>query len=267
MTKVKSLPALLALSDSLRAARTDQGLGLRRFADALGVPAATLSSWETGKRQPEIDVVAHILGFLRVSPAEYQRIMWLWHQLDSPTFIENLIPGTASLRQKLDELAVRSWEWAPHTVPEPLQTPEYTRAILQRDATQPDDIDVEVFIRQAQQLGRKQPRRRTVLLGAAALAPAAASQLHAIGATADRLHVKIRIVPASTEGARTMEPFTIYETAGKTFTVALRHHDNVIFVSERDVVQRYRSRFRSLEREVIDDADLDRSESPRYRRA
>jgi hypothetical protein len=54
---------------------------------------------------------------------------------------------------------------------------------------------------------------------------------------------------------RRIEPFTIYETDGKAFTVAFRHHDNVIFVSERKLVQSYRSTFKTLEREAIDHVD------------
>ncbi|MET8848570.1 Scr1 family TA system antitoxin-like transcriptional regulator [Amycolatopsis sp. NPDC004625] len=255
MTKPRSVPALLALSSSLRAARTGRELSLRKLADKLGVHAQTLSDWETGKRPPTIDEVAHLLGFLRLTPAERQRIMRLWHQLDSPTFIETLSPDTTSLQQKLDELAVRSWEWAPHTVPESLQTTEYSRAILRRDQTPPDDADVEFFLRQARQLDRKQPRQRTVLLSAAALAPAPESQLHAINTTSDCHQLKIMLAPMTTGTERRIEPFTVYETAGKTFTVALRHHDNVIFVNDRSLVQRYRSTFTALEQEAIGHAD------------
>lgn len=254
MTKPRSVPALLALSGSLRAARTVRGLSLRKLADQLGVHAQTLSDWETGKRPPAIDEVAHLLGFLRLTPAERKSIMRLWHQLDSPTFIETLSPDTASLQQKLDELAVRSWEWAPHTVPESLQTTEYSRAILQRDQIPPDDADVELFLRQARQLDRKHPRQRTVLLSAAALAPTPESQLHAINTTADCHQLKIAVVPVTTGRVGRIEPFTVYETLGKTFTVALHHHDNVIFVNERSLVQNYRTTFTALEQEAIDHA-------------
>ncbi|WP_103349661.1 Scr1 family TA system antitoxin-like transcriptional regulator [Amycolatopsis sp. CA-128772] len=255
MTERKSLPALLALSDSLRTARTVRGLGLRKFADKLGVSAQTLSCWETGKRAPGIGEVARLLGFLRVSPAEHQCIMRLWHQLDFPTFIEILSPDTPSLQGKFDEIAVRAWEWAPHTVPEPMQTGEYVRAILQRDQTAPNDVDVELLVRQARQLARNQPRLRTVLLSAAALASAPESQLHAINTMSVFPQLRIMHVPESTDRARRIEPFTVYETAGKTFTVALRHHDNVIFVNERRLVQSYRSTFKALEREAIDRVD------------
>lgn len=251
MTKTNSSPALIALSGSLRATRTDRGLGLRRLADKLGVAAQTLLNWETGHRAPKIDDLAHLLGFLRVSPAEYQRIIRLWHQIESATLIETLGLDTTSLQQKFDELAIRTWEWAPHDVPEPLQTVEYARAVLQRDQIPPDDIDVELLLRNAGQLDRKQPRQWTVLLSEAALAPAPESQLHALNTMSDSPHLRIRLVPATDKILRT-EPFTIYETHSKVFTVAFRHHDNVIFVNEQTVVHSYRSTFKALEQEAID---------------
>jgi transcriptional regulator with XRE-family HTH domain len=123
MTKATPcLPALLALSASRRDARTAADFGLRRLATKLGVPAQNLSLWETGKRAPTIADLAHVLGFLRVSPEEYSRVMQLRRQLDDPISLETLDANSASHRRALEELAIRTFEWAPHAVPEPLQT-------------------------------------------------------------------------------------------------------------------------------------------------
>ncbi len=64
----------------------------------------------------------------------------------------------------------------------------------------------------------------------------------------------IKIVPPGV--TRTIDPFTIYEGQGSAFTVALRHHDNVIFISESDAVQNYRSTFKALERGSVTCADF-----------
>ncbi|QKV80693.1 Scr1 family TA system antitoxin-like transcriptional regulator [Amycolatopsis sp. Hca4] len=255
MTKATlNLPTLLALSASLREARTAENLGLRALAYKLGVPAQNLSLWETGKRVPAAEDVARILGFLRVSPAEYHRVMRLRRQLDAPVSVETLDAASASRRRVLEELAVRTFEWAPHVVPEPLQTPEYIRAIAQDHAARPDDLDQAVFEHQVRQLDQHRTGHSTVLLGAAALNPAADPQLHALRAVASLPRLVIKIVPPGV--TRTIDPFTIYEGQGSAFTVALRHHDNVIFISESDAVQRYRSTFRALERESVTCADF-----------
>ncbi|MEU4524760.1 Scr1 family TA system antitoxin-like transcriptional regulator [Amycolatopsis sp. NPDC024027] len=254
MTKASPcLPALLALSACLREARTSEGLGLRRLATKLGVSAQALSLWETGKRAPAIEDVAHILGFLRVSPAEYNRVMRLRRQLDDPVSIGSLDAGSASQRRALEELAVRTFEWAPHVVPEPLQTPEYIQAIAQ-DAAGQVDLDQAIFEHQVRQLDQGWTGHRTVLVGAAALVPAIEPQLQALRAAADLPGLAIRIVPPS--AAKQTDPFTIYEGRGKVFTVALRHQDNIIFVSEPDAVQSYRSTFKALERRSVTCADF-----------
>lgn len=256
MTKATShLPALLTLSVSLRTARTARRVGLRRLADKLGIPPQTLSHWETAKRRPSSEDVAHILGFLRASPAEYDRVMRLCRELDNPTFIEPLEPDTVSLGRTFEEIAVRTLEWAPHIIPERLRTPEYLRAILQGRATRPDDIDQEIFAHNVRQLDRHRSGHHTILLGAAALEPPIESQLHAILTTADGPGITVRIVPASACVTGTIEPFTVYETQGKVFTVALRNEANTIFLSNPDIVKHYRSTFTALEREAISCAD------------
>jgi transcriptional regulator with XRE-family HTH domain len=254
MTKATlNLPTLLALSASLREARTAENLGLRVLAYKLGVPAQNLSLWETGKRVPAVEDVSRILGFLRVSPAEYHRVMRLRRQLDAPVSIETLDAASTSRRRVLEEVAVRTFEWAPYVVPEQLQPPEYIRAIAQGHAA-PDDLDQAVFEHQVRQLDQGWTGHRIVLVGAAALAPAIDPQLQALRAAANVPGLVVKIVPPSV--AKAIDPFTIYEGQGKVFTVALRHQDNIIFVSEPDAVQGYRSTFEPLERGSVACADF-----------
>ena len=251
MTRPSSrLPALLALSVSLRAARTARGLGLRRLADKLGIPAQYLSLWENGKRPPSTDEIAHLLGFLQVGPAEYNRIMRLHRQLDNPSVIVTVEPDADSLQRTFEQFAIRTLEWAPRVIPEPLQAPEYIRAILQGRATRPDDIDQEIFTRQVRKLDRDRNHRHTVLLCAAALHPEFG--LPPNGISADLPHVDIRIVPAKACVTGTIEPFMIFEFEDKASTVVLRHQHNAIFLTEHDTVSRYRSTFRSLEKQAAE---------------
>ncbi|RSM36035.1 XRE family transcriptional regulator [Amycolatopsis balhimycina DSM 5908] len=255
MTKASPcLPALLALSASLRTARIAEGLGLRQLAHKLGISAQALSLWETGKRAPAIEDVAHVLGFLRVSPVEYGRVMRLRRQLDDPVSIETLDAGSTSQRRTLEALAVRTFEWAPHVVPEPLQTSEYIRAIAQDHAAKPDDLDQAAFEHQVRQLDHGWTGHRTVLVGAAALAPATEPQLQALRAAANLPGLVVKIVPPSV--AKAIDPFTIYEGQASAFTVALRHQENVIFINEPDAVQSYRSTFKALERGSVTCADF-----------
>nr|WP_158104137.1 Scr1 family TA system antitoxin-like transcriptional regulator [Amycolatopsis pretoriensis] len=251
MTKaISNLPALLALSASLRAARTRRGMGLRRLADKLGVQAQMLSLWETGKRPPALEEVAHILGFLQVDATEYDRVMQLRYRLDSPNLFEISGADSFALQRIFEDIAVRVLEWAPHIIPELLQTPDYTRAILHGRAVLPDDLDQELFARQVRQLDRRPTCPQTILLGEPAVQADFGSQLN--GAAASHRHLNLKIVPASACEAGVIEPFRIYETAGKVFTVALLHFHNTVFVTEPDAVERYRSTFRKLELDAFE---------------
>ncbi|MGW4525002.1 Scr1 family TA system antitoxin-like transcriptional regulator [Amycolatopsis sp. NPDC004378] len=251
MSKTASrLPALLALSASLRAARTRRGMGLRRLADQLGVQAQVLSLWETGKRSPTLEEVAHILGFLQVDASEYGRIMQLRRRLDHPNLFETSGADSFTLQQIFEEMAIRILEWAPHIIPEPLQTPDYTRAILQGRAIRPDDLDQELFERQVRQLDRRPHCPQVVLLGESAAQGDFGAHLN--GAAASHRHLSIKIVPASTCVAGVIEPFRIYETEDKVFTVALLHLHSTVFVTEPDAVKRYQSTFRELERDAVE---------------
>jgi transcriptional regulator with XRE-family HTH domain len=252
------IPALLALSVALRAARTAQGIGLRALAGKLGILPATLSAWELGTRTPPTEAIARILGFLQVRPAEYQRLMRLCHHLGSPCYVEDLCADTISLQQTYEQLAVRTLEWAPHLIPALLQTPEYTRAVLEGRANRPDDIDQEIFARQVRQIDRDRSCHHTVMLGAAALNPGSVpppvlhAQLQVVSTAAARRNVCVHIVPASACAAGAIEPFTIYETDSKIFTVALRHQHSALYLTEPGTVKRYRSTFTALHREAID---------------
>jgi len=263
MTKTNyCLTALLVLSASLRAARTAEGLGLRHLARKLGVSAQLLSLWETGKRSPAVEDTAHLLGYLRVNPREYHRIMQLRYQIDNPIAVETLSTGSTGQLHAIQEISIRTFEWAPQVVPEPLQTPEYIKAIWQGPASSPDDLDLAVFAHQIRQLERTRPSHETFLLGVEALAPAAVPQLQALRSTANEPTLKVRIVRPSRPAAETIEPFTIYEVAKDVFTVALRHQDNIFLVSETDTVQRYRSTFKALERNSITPRDYQPDEAP-----
>jgi transcriptional regulator with XRE-family HTH domain len=252
MTKTRSRrPALFALSVALRGARLARGMSLRALAGRLEILPATLSAWETGDRRPPAEAVAWILGFLQVSPEEHRRVMLLHSQLDSPGYVEALDAGTTSLQRTYEQFAVHTLEWAPYLVPEPLQTPDHLRAMLQSRGVRPDDVDQAIFTRQVERIGHEPRGRHTLLLGAAALAPEFASpevrrgQLRSFAALS---HTSVRVVPG---GAGAVEPFTLYETEGGSFTVALRHQHTTTYLTDSDATKRYRSTFKALQRAAL----------------
>lgn len=162
------LPGLYVIGSRLREFRDNRGISLRQLAVKLGFNPSTVSGWETGARPLDVGQLGWYLGYLQVTPAEYQLMMRLHGQAERASHIENLAPGEASLQDVYLRYAVHTYEWAPRVVPDFLQTSEYAHAVLGR-TSQPDDVDLEILTRQVRQVDRNPHHRHTVLLGAAAL--------------------------------------------------------------------------------------------------
>jgi len=244
MKKQPLRPALLVLGTALRELRTTQGMGLRVLARRLGISAADLSAWELGMRRPPAEAAALILGYLRAKPAEYRQLMQLHGQSDRSSYVEDLGPNVTDLQHVYEKQAVRVSEWAPHILPEVLQTAEYRQAILSDGEVELDDIDQEIFERQVGELDRPQGYRHVVLVSEAAW-PTSSCLPHT-----DK--VTIRVVPTNACTSEASHGFTIYELVSSTFTVVLRHEHAVIYLGETGTVERYRATFARLQRKALD---------------
>jgi hypothetical protein len=77
------------------------------------------------------------------------------------------------------------------------------------------------------------------------------AQLRQITNPANHQQIDTRIVPSETLLARTIEPFVIYETAEKVFTVVLRHEHATIYLSDLATVKRYKATFDALQRKAV----------------
>ncbi|UOX88384.1 Scr1 family TA system antitoxin-like transcriptional regulator [Amycolatopsis sp. FBCC-B4732] len=231
------------------------------MAAKLGFSPSALSGWETGERAIEPGQLGWILGYLQVEPAERQLLTHLHRQSERTSYIESLTSGTPSLQEVYEQHALRTFQWAPHVVPDLLQTAEYAHAVLGRVAPA-DDVDQEILTRQVRQLDRDPRHRHTVLLGAAAvnheLVPPEVqrAQLRHITALADLGLVKAGVVRENLGPAGPTAPFVVYQTAAKTFTVVLRHEHAAVYLSDLDTVRRYRSTFATLQKRTVDYGEL-----------
>jgi len=251
-------PGLYVLGHALRERRIDRGMTLRQLARELAISPASLSAWENGERRIEAGPLGWLLGYLQAPPVDYHFLMRLHGQSERASYIENLKSGTASLQLAYERYALRTFEWAPHVVPDLLQTSEYAHAVLGRHVVQPDDVDQEILTRQVRHLDRDPQHRHTLLLGAAALTSESVPQevLHAqlqqITTPASRPQVDARVVPADACSAGAIDPFVIYETAAKIFTVVLQHEHTTVYLSDPVTVKRYRSTFGALQGKTVD---------------
>jgi transcriptional regulator with XRE-family HTH domain len=255
-------PALLAASKGLREARMSRRISLRKLATKLGFHPQNLSLLETGGRAPTETDAAWMLGFLRVSLEEYQRIMELVRHCNDSEFVEPVDSTADPLLWTLERRSSRILEWAPRILPDLLQDFTYTRATLSSER----DIDIEVFQRRVRQdvLSGEHGNQHLFLLGEAALVGGPASppvpqdQLHHLRSLASRNTVAIRIVPADAGPCRLIDPFTVFEDEERRPTVALRHHHSNLYVTSSPLAGRYRETIDQLRRVALDaSASLD----------
>ncbi|VVJ21501.1 Uncharacterised protein [Amycolatopsis camponoti] len=252
-----SHPGLYVLGSALRQNRSDQGMSLRELARTTGIGPSTLSSWEQGERRiPEVPL-GWILGVLKVAPAESRLLIRLHTESDRMSHVESLDSEVTSLQRAYDRYTLRTFEWAPRIVPESLQTFDYAHAVLGPHTATPDDVDQEVLTRQARQLDRDPQHRHILLLGASALTlenvppDVLRTQLDEITNPDPRWRVDTRVVPAEARAASTIEPFAIYETAEKAFTIVVKHEHATIYLSDPAMVKHYWSTFNALQREAV----------------
>ena len=85
-------PRSRALGFGLRKTRQERGFGLRQLARATGVHPAELSNWELGLRVPKVEEVALLLGQLRVSVEERERLFELAEHAREPNWLEKEMP-------------------------------------------------------------------------------------------------------------------------------------------------------------------------------
>ena len=244
MTKVPPRPALLLLGGILRQLRTDRGMSLRSLARRLGFTAAELSAWELGTRRPPAEAAAFIVGYLQAKPADYQQLLKLHRQSDHFSYVEETSPGATNLQDLYESHAVRVFEWAPHGLPEVLQTSEEVQAVLRRDEVRPDDIDQELFARQVREAVRPQGYRHIALVGETVLAMTNGLPQHK--------HVTVLAVPDGGYTTETSHAFSIYETAAGAYTVVVRHEHARIYLGDPRTVARYRATFGRLHRKAVD---------------
>ncbi|GAB3136414.1 Scr1 family TA system antitoxin-like transcriptional regulator [Amycolatopsis stemonae] len=261
MTDAASRPALIALADGLRDARTRRGVGLRRLADMINLHPGVLSSFELGKRIPPDTTVAHILGVLRSPTAVCDQLVDLARRAHERDFIDHAGRAEDLLRTTYEQRSTHVFEWSPTLIPEALQTVEYARALRDTGLVEPTfDTARRSLARTVQELTSPtgtEPRR-TYLIGEAATrsdfgsADEFRAQLDAVVALTRHPRMSVRLVPAVECPPGLVERFTLYENRAGAFTVAVPHHRGAVFITHEDTVTAYRKTAKALQRHATD---------------
>lgn len=266
-----------ALAAALRKAREERGISNRELAGRLAIDQAHLSRVETGKRVPNPEMTALILGELRTPPKERDRILELARHASDPNWLTVGIPG---IPQQLagawecERAATRITEWHQSMIPGLLQTIGYARALItatvQVDNIQDEQSIVEsrVAVKAARReiiTGRKPVQFRALISESAVRDPIAppdvmVEQLRHVIDVSAAPSVSIRVVPRDIGYHPGLSgPFVLYEFDDAPPVVHFEHHSSAAFDQNEDDIDSYRraiSALNSVARSEQESADF-----------
>lgn len=238
-------PRARALISALREIRERYGITSRELSIRMGFSHAFVSHWETGRRVPTPDEVARLLGELRVTGEERDNLVALAAAAAQPDRVTAGISGLPPHLVKAidhERSAEEIVEWAPNSIPELLQTLEYTRSQAMLNGYAYTEIDARVLVRtdrQAILTRADDPVHLTALIGESALQESSGSprvmveQLRDLVESAHQANISIQLVPdfigwhPGLIGA-----FTVFHFAQSSEVVYFQHYGSGFFLCE-----------------------------------
>lgn len=268
MVTTNGSPRVWALASALREAREAAGLTMRQLAQRLKLKShAHISHWESGARLATPEQVALILGALGTPPGERERILDIARHAEEPNWLTvglNGIPQQLAGAIECERAASAIIQWAPMLIPGLLQTPDYTRAMMQQGAIADHDVELRVMVYSGRRdvLTRHDPVRLEALIGEAALYDPIGppvimrAQLQHLLDMSDRANITIRVVPLRVGWHPGLSgPFVFYEFPDSSPVLHFEHHSSGAFVPTEHDVAEYRKATESMRRVAKDPAE------------
>ncbi|MER5451684.1 helix-turn-helix transcriptional regulator [Streptomyces sp. NPDC002766] len=273
LDRTEPAPTLLKMLVGVQLAgfREDAGLQQEQAARAVGFSPAKLSRIEAGKgRRPptEADVRA-LLELYKTEEYETSVLLQLLRRAGEPgwwqRFDKRLMPEWFDRLVGLQEAAdsIRTFEI--QYVPGLLQTPAYTRAVVQRGLPSAPAREVErrveLRMKRAELLRRADPPQlwavvdESVLLRVLGSREIMREQLEHLIAVAQLPHVTVQIVPLDvTNASAPAIPVTYLRFGGLDLpdVVYLEHIKSATFLEDRDETEQYRVTLDQLADDALD---------------
>lgn len=270
-------PRARALAAALRKAREERGISNRELAARLAIDQAHLSRVETGKKVPNAEMTAMILGELRTPPKERERILELARHASDPNWLTVGIPG---IPQQLagawecERAATCITEWHQNLIPGLLQTVEYARALTTATVRVDDIVDDQSIIESRVMVkttrreiitGRNPVQFRALISESALRDPIAppgvmVEQLRHVIEVSTSPNVSIRVIPRDIGYHPGLSgPFVLYDFHDAPPVVHFEHHSSAAFDQNEDDIESYRraiSALRSVARDEQESANF-----------
>ncbi|MDA3624907.1 helix-turn-helix transcriptional regulator [Saccharopolyspora sp. WRP15-2] len=260
-------PKARALGAALRAAREDQGLGLRQLAKQIECPPGTLSRWETGDRCPKPADIARVLTTLGVTGEKYEEILAMTEGANDPHWLAVSLPEQ---RQQLSALlefertARTITHAAPLLIPGLLQSTAYVRAIMTAGGVPPEEVETRIAVR----VGRREaitrndkPVQLKAAIGEAALRQvvggrdAMTDQLGHLLDLSELDNIEVRVVPFESGWHPALEGlFVLIESDEAPPAVHLENRRSGLFLHEPADIDIYREAAETVFKAALDAA-------------
>lgn len=256
----------------LRAAIAEAGFTGCGIAECLGWDPSKISNLMHGKIGAGEAEVAHLLGFCRVAPAERDRLLALYPDMHlEGWWQQNATCAPARTLAEHLAIAKKLVCWQTQMVPDFLQTPAYTRAVIAASANVPaDEVDARLQAQLELRSGSRQAGlKSTYYIHEPALClPVGGSddhrdQIHHLLRMAVLLDTEIRIVPAAIGAHAGLRGSFTQLTFDKHESLVYMEKENSILIVEGRTVQDYERVVRSLDESSMD-AEASKASIARY---
>jgi transcriptional regulator with XRE-family HTH domain len=227
----------------LRSLREDKGLSLRAVSRQLEWPASKVSRIETGKQGIRTEDVASLLVVYGITGEQREQLLERTARADEQGLweIQRGIAKESNTLIRLEGQAKRILNAEPLWLPGLLQTPDYTRAVMQACGVADSDIETRLAARMSRQaiLSRTDKPALDFAIDEGALrrkvlpSRLMARQLRYIEEAAERPNVTLWVIPASIGAHTGMDgPFTVLTLTKNKSVVFLEHKLSWLFLEK-----------------------------------
>ncbi len=240
------------LGAELRSLRNTLRLSLRHVATKLGWQPSRLSRIETGKQSITTEDVASLLVIYGVTGDERDRLLAKTERVDEPNLWELQGPLSHESRTliQIEPVATDIFNFQPLLVPGLLQTPDYTRALMNAGGVSDEEAEIRVAARMSRQaiLSREEPPAFDVILDECALwrtigtPKVMARQLRHLLEATERPNVSVWVLPFSVGAHTGLDgAFALFDFASEGPVVYLDHKVSGLFLDKTEQVAFYRT--------------------------
>lgn len=241
--------------------REQAGMTLREVAERLDWSAPTLCRIENGKRDSSPEEIAALLVVYKITGARNDRMVHMAKTIDQSGWWEIMPEGLSrhlTALRAFEAEATRLTDVSMILVPGLLQTPEYTRAVVEASGAKEIDDLVAIKVGRQAVLGRRKPPEMHAIIDEAVLRrplggpEIMAAQLRKLVREAARPHITIQVLCAPAHRALTGSYYTLeFPHPAKPF-VLLENYQSSSFMDDVNFVQLYLTNTTTLAETALD---------------